>query len=332
MQYRKLGRTGVEVSALCLGCMTYGWEPQDWGTPEEEGVTIIRAALDAGINFLDTANVYARGVNEQVVGRAIAGRRHAVFLATKVHGRMGDGPNLFGNTRLHIMRQCEESLSRLNTDYIDLYQLHRPHPEVPIDETLRAMDDLIRQGKVRYIGTSTFAAWQLCEALYIARELGLNHFVSEQPPYNLLDRRIERELLPFCRTYDIAVIPWSPLAGGQLSGKYLNPDTKGARYSGSDPNHRVNEATSAVVSELVAIAEKYGMTPTELAYAWCLSRPGVTCPIIGARSLDQLHQNLKVADISLPEEAAREIDEVAPPGSHTLAYYEANFGPNARPI
>src|SRR5215210_4245796 len=218
MEHRQLGRTGVQVSALCLGCMMFGGR-----TGPDESYAIIDRALDAGINFLDTANVYSRGRSEEITGQALKrnGKRDRVVLATKVHGRMADDdPNAQGTSRRHIIAECEASLRRLGTDYIDLYQLHRPRPEIAIDETLRALDDLVRAGKVRYLGTSTFAAWQLVEALWAAKELGLNRFVCEQPPYNLLDRRVERELLPMCQTYGIATIPWGPLAGGKLTGKY----------------------------------------------------------------------------------------------------------------
>src|SRR5579871_2771789 len=234
MEYRSLGRTGVQVSALCLGCMNFG--DTNSGTDEELSLRIIHRAMEAGINFLDTANVYGRGKSEIITGKALAmdGRRERVFLATKVYNKMDDhDPNAWGSHRFHIMKACEDSLRRLQTDHIDLYQMHRPKSSIPIDETLRALDDLIRQGKVRYIGTSTFAAWQLVESLWIAKELGLNRFVCEQPPYNLLDRRIERELIPMAQTYGFGIIPWSPLGGGLLTGKY----TRGvdapadARYS-----------------------------------------------------------------------------------------------------
>src|ERR671938_611152 len=218
MEIRPLGRTGVQVSVLCLGCMMFGGK-----TSPDDSYTIIDRAIDAGINFLDTANVYSRGRSEEVTGAALKrnGKRQRIVLATKVHGKMADDdPNMEGNSRRHIIAQCEASLRRLQTDYIDLYQIHRPQSAIPIDETLRALDDLIRAGKVRYIGTSTFAAWQVVESLWVAKELGLNRFVCEQPPYNVLDRRIERELLPMCRSYCIGVIPWSPLAGGLLTGKY----------------------------------------------------------------------------------------------------------------
>ncbi|HLY28088.1 MAG TPA: aldo/keto reductase, partial [Aggregatilineales bacterium] len=216
--YRNLGRTGVPVSALCLGCMNFG-SP----TPEDEAITMINYALDHGINFLDTANVYNRGRSEEIVGKALKqnGKRSKIVLATKVHGRMDDEDILAaGNSRRHIIAACDDSLRRLQTEYIDLYQIHRPESQTPIDETLRALDDLIRAGKVRYIGTSTFPAWQILESLWASHELGLNRFVSEQPPYHLLDRSIERELVPLSQSYGLAILPWSPLARGFLSGKY----------------------------------------------------------------------------------------------------------------
>lgn len=331
MEYRQFGRTGVMVSPLCFGTMTFGWEPDDWGSTKEESEKVFAKALDVGINFFDTANVYARGVGETILGELIENRRDKLFIATKFHGRMGDDPNDWGNSRRHIIMQCEASLKRLRTDWIDLYQAHRPHPSIPIDETLRALDDLVRAGKVRYIGTSTFAAWQLCEAHYIARELGTNRFVSEQPPYNLFDRRIERELLPFCRTYNYAVIPWSPLAGGQLSGKYLE-GAKDGRYSKSDPNHRVNEKTLSATRKLKDIANDLGVSLTTLALGWVLNQPGITCAITGARKVEQFDDLVAATEIHLDAETLRRIDEIFPPGDFILPYYEANFGPNAPPF
>ncbi|MCC6351747.1 MAG: aldo/keto reductase, partial [Fimbriimonadaceae bacterium] len=208
MEYRSLGRTGMQVSVACMGTMTFGWEPDDWGSTKEESLRVAQSALEIGINFFDCADVYARGVSETILGEALRGKRDKIVLATKCHGKMADDdPNAWGNSRKHVIEACEASLRRLGTDWIDLYQIHRPQPSVPIDETIRGLEDLIRAGKVRYAGTSTFAAWQLCEAHYVARSLGASGFVCEQPPYNLLDRRIERELLPFCRTYDWGVIP-----------------------------------------------------------------------------------------------------------------------------
>ena len=222
MKYRMLGRTGVMVSSLCLGTMNFG-DP----TSENESATIINRALDAGINFLDTANVYNGGESERIVGRALRenGQRDRVVLATKVYGVMGPGPNEQGVSRYHIVQACEDSLRRLQTDRIDLYQMHRPSLTVPIDETLRALDDLVRAGKVRYIGCSTYPAWMVMEALGISERYNLARYVSEQPPYNLLDRRVENELIPLCQKYGLAVLPWSPLAGGILAGRYPPAET-----------------------------------------------------------------------------------------------------------
>lgn len=323
----------MQVSNPCLGTMTFGWAPEDWGSTEEDSIRLTHAALDMGINFFDCADVYARGTSETILGKGLAGKWDRVVIATKCHGKMDDeDPNAYGNTRRHIQQACEASLRRLGTDCIDVYQMHRPQPSTPIDETLRALEDLIVQGKIRYAGCSTFGAWQVCEAHYVARLLGLRGFASEQPPYNLLDRRIERELLPFCRTYDYAVIPWSPLAGGQLTGKYLDEDAKkGARYDSSDPSNRVNEQTSAVVRKLKAVAEDAGMTLTQLSLAWCAGKPGITTPIVGARSEKQLRETIEACSMRLSDEILAKIDEIVPPGSNVATYYESSFGPNARP-
>jgi aryl-alcohol dehydrogenase-like predicted oxidoreductase len=333
MEYRSLGRTGVQVSAACLGTMTFGWNPDDWGSPEEDALKIGAKALDLGINFFDTADVYARGVTETIVGKVLQGKRDKVVLATKCHGKMDDDdPNAWGNSRRHIVEACEASLKRLQTDWVDLYQIHRPQPEIPIDETLRALDDLVCSGKIRYAGCSTYAAWQVCEAHYVAKNLGINGFVSEQPPYNLLDRRIERELLPFCRTYGYAVIPWSPLAGGQLSGKYLSDKPKGARYSSSDPMNRINRRSLDVVRKLAKIAERNGMSLTTLSLSWVASQPGITSPIIGARTIRQLEESVAACQVKLSDKVLKAIDSVISPGTNVGEYYSANFGPNVRPV
>lgn len=333
MNYRPLGRTGVQVSVACFGTMTFGWEPDDWGSHEEESIKLAHKAIDLGVNFFDTADVYARGVSEQILGKALVGKRDRIVLATKCHGKMDDNdPNAWGNSRRHVIEACEASLKRLGTDWIDLYQIHRPQPGIPIDETLRALEDLIRAGKVRYAGCSTFAAWQVCEAHYVAKNLGINGFMSEQPPYNLLDRRAERELLPFCRTYDYAVIPWSPLAGGLLSGKYLEPGTKGARYSNSDPMERVKQVPVARLQRLKVLAERNEMTLATLALAWVANQPGITAPIIGARSEKQLEESVAACQIHLNEKVIKQVDAIFAPGSHYVNYYTANFGPNARPV
>src|SRR4051794_6536220 len=291
MEYRSLGRTGVKVSALCLGCMMFGRR-----TEPEDSYAIIDRALDAGINFLDTANVYSRGRSEEVTGAALRrnGQRARVVLATKVHGTMDDAdPNAQGTSRRHIVEQCEASLRRLQTDWIDLYQLHRPRPEIAIDETLRALDGLVRAGKVRYLGTSTFAAWQVVEALWASKELGLNRFVCEQPPYNLLDRRIEQELIPMAQTFGIATIPWSPLAGGLLSGKYRRgePLPEDSRFAQPgrprQQQQRMNERVFDVLEGLEEISAEKGCTLSQLSLAWALQQPGVTSPIIGPRTMEQ---------------------------------------------
>ncbi len=325
MEYRSFGRTGVKVSSLCLGCMMFGGK-----TPAGESYDIIDRALDAGINFIDTANVYSIGRSEEVTGEALKrnGKRQRLVLATKVHGKMGEDVNDLGNTRRHIIEQCDASLRRLQTDYIDLYQIHRPSPDVPIDETLRALDDLIRAGKVRYIGSSTFAAWQLVESLWVAKELGLNRFVCEQPPYNLLDRRIERELLPMTRTYGFATIPWSPLAGGLLTGKYTRGEEppEGARF-GDTTNplyrRRLNDRIYDVIDGLKPIAEEKGVTLSQLSLAWCMRQPGVTSPIIGPRTMEQFEDNLKALDVEITDDDRKRIDRVARRGDSVAPFYEA---------
>lgn len=326
MEHRSLGRTGVQVSPLCLGCMNLGAK-----TPEEESFDIIDAALDRGINFLDTANVYGRGISEEVVGKALKrnGKRDRIVLATKVHGRMADDdPNAWGNTRRHIIEQCDASLKRLQTDYIDLYQVHRPQPATPIDETLRALDDLVRSGKVRYIGCSTFAAWQVLESLWVSKELGLNRFVTEQPPYHLLDRRIERELVPLAQGYGIGLIPWSPLSGGFLTGKYKRGETRpaGARWEKSGDGHFVDAAFD-VVETLEAIGKEKGATASQVAIAWCMSKPAITAPIIGPSSQAQNEDNLGALDVTLTEADHERLDAVAEPGRCIVPYYRADFSP-----
>lgn len=322
----------MQVSVSCLGTMTFGWDPDDWGSTEKQSLPIVDAALDLGINFFDTADVYARGTSETILGKALKGKRDKIVLATKCHGKMDDDDqNAWGNSYKHIVEACHASLKRLGTDWIDLYQIHRPQPEIPIDETLRALDDLRRAGKIRYAGCSTFAAWQVCEAHYVAKQLGSAGFVSEQPPYNLLDRRIERELLPFCRTYDYGVIPWSPLAGGMLSGKYLDGAGKDGRYGKSDPGGRVQRLPKAQLLKLKKVAEKAGMSMTKLSLAWVANQPGITSPIIGARSLEQLKESAEACTTKLSEKVLTQIDEIFEPGSHTENYYNANFGPGNRP-
>jgi len=259
------------------------------------------------------------------------GKRQQVVLATKAHGRMNDDdPNAAGNSRRHIIVHCEASLHRLQTDYMDLYQIHRPCPDIPIDETLRALDDPIRAGKVRYIGSSTFAAWQLMESLWVSKELGLNRFICEQPPYNPLDRRIERELLPMAQTYGIAIIPWSPLGGGLLTGKYQRntPPPADSRYADRKGNPRFTDQAFDIVERLRPLASEKGCTLSQLSLAWCFSQPTVTSSIAGPRTMDQLNDNLGALEVRLTAEDKAKIDEVAPPGRMASPFYEAEFGPH----
>ena len=331
MEYRNFGRTGVKVSPLTLGCMMFGGR-----TNLDDTCAIIDRALDAGLNSIDTSNTYSRGKSEEFTGEALKrnGRREQVFLCTKVFNRMADDdPNMQGSTRRHIIQQCEASLKRLQTDHIDLYQLHRPHPEVPIDEALRAFDDLIRAGKVRYIGTSTFAAWQVMESLWCSKELSLNRFVSEQPPYNILDRRIERELIPMCQTYGLATIPWSPLASGMLTGKYRagQPAPQDSRFcDNKNPfiASKWHDGSLDVVEKLMPLAEAREVSLSQFALAWNKQQPGITSSIIGPRTLAQLEDNLKAVELTLTEAELKAVDAIVPPGTHVSAYYEADFGPH----
>ena len=284
--------------------------------------------LDAGGNFIDTANVYQRGVSEEMTGQALAGGKRArVVLATKVHGAMDDTDrNMQGNHRRNIIQACDASLRRLGTDYIDLYQIHRPQSSVPIDETLRALDDLIHAGKVRYAGTSTYAAWQLMEAWMAAKDLGLNHFISEQPPYHLLDRRVERELIPFCQTYGVAVLPWSPLAGGKLTGKYRRGQA--APSNAREKPEEFSAETWRVLDGLEALCREKGCTMTAFTLAWVMARPGVTSPILGPTSVAQLDENLAANDVTITPEDQERVDALIAPGTHTEDYYRADFGPH----
>jgi aryl-alcohol dehydrogenase-like predicted oxidoreductase len=306
-------------------------------TPEDESMRLIDYALEQGINFLDTANVYSRGRSEEIVGKALKanGKRGRIVLATKVHGRMSDDDVLAaGNNRRHIIEQCEASLRRLQTDYIDLYQIHRPQSDVPLDETLRALDDLIRAGKVRYIGASTFAAWQVLESLWMSRELGLNRFVTEQPPYHLLDRSIERELIPLAQTYGLAILPWSPLARGFLTGRYQRgQEIPGDSRIASDMRGPFVERTKrlftdmafAVVDVVQALAAEKGCTAGQIALAWCTFQPGVTSPIIGPRTLDHLKDNLGALAVQITDADRARLDAVAEPEQAIVPYYTSKI-------
>ena len=330
MDYKLFGRTGVYVSPLVLGCMMFGQK-----TDIDDTCKIIDHAIGEGVNFLDTADVYGKGASEEFVGEALQnnGKRNEVFLATKVNGRMSDEPNDIGTSRHHIVKGLEDSLRRLQVDHIDLYQLHRPNPHIAIDETLRAMDDLVSSGKIRYAGTSNFGSWQAVESLWASEKLGLNRFVSEQSPFNLADRRAEPEHIPMCQTYSTAFIPWSPLAAGGLTGKYTRTarQVSGTRFGDeTDPGKlkRFSDGVMDIVDGLVPIAEAHNATVAQIALAWVAAQPGVTAPITGPRTLEQLIDNLGALDVKLTQEDFDRIDELAPPGTNVADYYEASYEPN----
>jgi aryl-alcohol dehydrogenase-like predicted oxidoreductase len=332
MEYRSLGRTGVLVSPLCLGAMNLGGV-----TSEADSLRIIDAALDGGINFIDVADVYNAGESERVVGVALArnGRRDEIVLATKVNGEMGPGPNDRGISRYHIIKACDDSLRRLQTDHIDLYQLHRPALTIPQDETLRALDDLVRAGKVRYIGCSTFPAWMVMEGLMISAEQHLARYISEQPPYNLLDRRIENELVPLCQKYGLGILPWSPLAGGILAGRYTGmvvPEDSRVARQGADSffGQRLKPAALTAAEQLAELAAARDLTAGQLALLWVKDQPGVTAPIIGPRTLDQLKDNLAVLEHTLADEDRRALDAINGPGNAISDFHNSNPWMKAR--
>ena len=321
MEYRDLGRTGVKVSPLCLGTMNFGSR-----TPEDEAIRMIDRAIEAGLNLTDTANLYGDanegvGRTEDIIGKALSwnGKRNRIVLATKVFFPMDPGdPNSSGLSRRHIVAECEASLRRLRTDYIDLYQLHRPAPDIPIDETLCALDDLIRAGKVRYIGTSGFPAWQIVEALWTSDKLRLNRLVTEQPLYNMTHRSIERELVPMALRYGIAILPYSPLGGGILTGKYRRgqPYPGGSRLAfekwapyWDDLNDHVYD----LLDLLIEISAGKGCTISQLALAWAMAQPGITSVIIGPRTQQQLEDNLGVLDVVITDEDMKRIDAISKP-------------------
>ncbi|HEY7965639.1 MAG TPA: aldo/keto reductase [Solirubrobacteraceae bacterium] len=318
MELRPLGRTGVRVTPLCLGAMMFG----DWGnTDHEESIRIIHHALDAGINFIDTADVYSAGESEEIVGKALAGgRRDKVILASKVHGPMGDDPNQRGNSRRWIVHAVENSLRRLRTDWLDLYQIHRPAEDTDIEETLSALSDLIHAGKVRYIGTSTFPASQIVEAQATSREHGFERFVTEQPPYSILVRGIEADVLPTCRRHGIGVLPWGPLASGWLSGRYrkggeLPSSTRAERLPQRyDMTLPANQLKLEAADALGALADEAGMPLPEMALAWVINHPAVTSAIIGPRTMEHLQSHLPALERNLEASLLDRIDEIVAPG------------------
>ncbi|MFG2293176.1 aldo/keto reductase [Streptomyces sp. NPDC048603] len=320
MRYRDLGRTGMEVSAYCLGTMMFGAV----GNPDhDECVRIIHAALDAGINFVDTADMYSAGESETIVGKALRGsRRDEVVLATKGHFQMGEGRNRSGNSRRWIVRAVEDSLTRLGTDRIDLYQIHRPDPRTDVEETLGVLGDLVREGKIRAFGCSTFPAEEIAESHHVAERRALQRFRTEQPPYSILARGIEANVLPVCRRYGMGVLTWSPLASGFLSGKYrpgrevdLSSGRAALTPARFDPAVPGNEAKLAAAGRLIEVADGIGRTLPELAVAFPLAHPAVTSVIIGPRTMDQLGDLLKGASLQLDDETLDRIDEIVPPGT-----------------
>ncbi len=334
MEYRVLGRTGVKVSPLCMGTDAFA-DP----TPEAECIRMMDSAMDAGINFFDTGDSYAEGEGERIIGKAIkqSGKRHSVMIATKCdHGQRrpgltldefvpDNGPNSNGPTRLNIIRACEESLKRFQTDYIDLYQIHRMDPNIPIDETLSALTDLIRQGKIRYIGCSTHPAWAVTEAIMTSELKGYARYVCEQPPYNLLDRRIENELLPMAKQYDLGIITWSPMAMGVLTGRYEKvgeyPAGSRAALRGGFYGDRVTAKGIEVGKKFCKLAEGIGLTPHQLAVLWVKDQPGITAPLIGPRTYEQLQTFLPVLDMKLDDATREACDALVPPGSAVANFH-----------
>jgi aryl-alcohol dehydrogenase-like predicted oxidoreductase len=321
VELRSLGTTGVKVSSLCLGAMMFGGAGREGNPDHGECIRIIHRALDAGINFVDTADIYSHGESEEIVGEALAGRRDDVVLATKIHRQMGEDPNQGGSSRRWIVREVESSLRRLRTDWLDLYQIHRPTPDTDIEETLSALTDLVRDGKVRYIGTSTFPASQLVEAQWVSRRRDLERFVTEQPPYSMLVRGIEADVLPTCRRHDIGVLSWSPLNGGWLSGRYRRggelPKSRRAAHFPIpfDATHPANQRKLDAADALATLAEEAGMSLVEMAIAWVINHPAVTAAIIGPRTMEHLESELPAADRTLDAAVLDRIDEIVPPGA-----------------
>src|SRR5215213_1359982 len=318
MEQRLLGRTGVSVSKMCLGAMMFG----AWGNPDhEESIRIIHAALDAGINFIDTADVYAQGESEEIVGKALKGRRDEIVLATKFHGAMGDDPNRQGSSRRWIIRAVEDSLRRLDTDWIDLYQVHRPRTDTDVEETLGALTDLVHQGKVRYIGASTYPASQIVEAQQVARERGLQRFVTEQPAYSILVRRIEDDILPTCQRHGMGVLSYSPLTVGWLSGRWRKDSGQqdssraGRLPERFDLANAYNQRKLDAVEELAQLAAEAGLTLIQLAIGFAQSHPAITSPLIGPRTMEHLESQLAGADVVLTDDVLERIDEIVPPGT-----------------
>lgn len=326
MQYRTLGKTGIKVSPYCLGAMMFG----GIGNPDHDDATrIIHKALDAGINFIDTADRYSAGESEEIVGKALKGRRDNIVLATKFFGPMGTDPNQQGGSRRWIIQAVDASLRRLQTDYIDLYQIHRPTPDTDIEETLSALTDLMRAGKVRAIGSSTFPVSEIVEAQWVAERRGLARFRTEQPPYSMLDRGIERDMLPTAQRYGMGVMVWSPLSKGMLTGRYRKgqptPDSLRAKFM---PKQMSDERSLDAVEQLIPLAEEVGLSLTHMAMAFVMAHPGVTSALLGPRTMAHLDDLLAGAEVRLTDEMLDRIDQIVPPGTD-VGLNEANYNPPA---
>lgn len=317
MEYRTLGKAGVKVSPICLGTMMFGGQ-----TNEADSIAIVHKALDLGINFVDTANMYNAGESEVVVGKALSDRREKAVLATKGRQKMGDGPNEQGGSRMHLMRELDKSLKRLNTDYVDIYYYHAPDNDTQIEETLRALDDMVRSGRVHYIACSNFRAWRVCEALWTSDKLNLHKFACVQPLYNIVNRDIEVELLPLCKEHGLGVVSYSPLARGILTGKYktFGEYPEGSRASRNDPRMTQAElrpASIEVSQQIVEHCEKKGCTSSQFALAWCLANPILTSVIVGPRTMAQFDDNMTSLDVQVTDADEAFIDNLVPTGEHS---------------
>ena len=333
MEYNSLGQSGLKVSQICLGTMMFGGP-----TNELESIQIIHNALESGVNFFDTANVYNNGESERILGKSLRHVRDDVVIATKVCGAMGEGPNQSGLSRLHIMSQLEDSLRRLGTDRIDLYYFHRTDPATPIHESLRALDDCIKQGKVRYIACSNFDAWRIYEGLSASEQMNLERFTCVQPLYNIVNRDIEVELLPFCQAQGIGVVPYSPLARGVLSGKYLPgqpppSESRGARKDRRMLETELREESYEVAQQLIPLAHAHSKTLTQFALAWVLANPIISSVIVGPRTMPQLEDNLACLDCTLTQQDEETINRLVPPGEHTgKGYNDPSYPVLGRPL
>jgi len=325
MEYRRLGRSGLHISAVVLGTMNFGRPTQ-----KDEAFQMVDMSLDAGINLFDCADIYAQGESERMLGEAFNrnGKRQDVLITSKVFNKTGPGPNDSGNSKHHILKACEDSLKRLQTEYIDIYFLHRSDFNVPQEESLEALDLLVRQGKIRYVGCSTHPPWRVVEALWIADKHHYPKFICEQPPYNLLDRRAENEIVPMCRDYDLGILAWGPLAHGVLADRYTDAAKlpEGSRGTlKTIYRDRITREGIEVGMKIVKRSEEKGCTAAQFAVAWMLYQPGITAPILGPRNLDQLEGLLPAVDIKLDDDDLKFCDTLVPPGTHVTSFFNTSM-------